>query len=84
MGLDQGKDLLTLDSSNSMDGILIEVLKPLPQTGDKAYSLDIAKFISMMGAFGVTISTGHQFDITVVDANGKEAIATLFVILNAK
>lgn len=84
LGLDQGKDLLTLDSSNSMDGILIEVLKPLPQTGDKAYSLDIAKFISMMGAFGVTNSTGHQFDITVVDANGKEAKATLFVILNAK
>ena len=75
---------LGLDSSNSMDAILIEVLKPLPQTGDKAYSLDIAKFISMMGAYGVTNSTGHQFDITVVDANGKEAKATLFVILNAK
>ena len=84
LGLDQGKDLLTLDSSNSMDAILIEVLKPLPQTGDKAYSLDIAKFISMMGAYGVTNSTGHQFDITVIDANGKEAKATLFVILNAK
>ena len=67
-----------------MDAILIEVLKPLPQTGDKAYSLDIAKFISMMGAYGVTNSTGHQFDITVIDANGKEAKATLFVILNAK
>lgn len=84
LGLDQGKDLLTLDSSNSMDGILIEVLKPLPQTGDKAYSLDIAKFISMMSTYGVTNSTGHQFDITVIDANGKEAKATLFVILNAK
>lgn len=84
LGLDQGKDLLTLNSSDPMDGILIDVLKPLPQTGDKAYSLDIAKFISMMGAFGVTNSTGHRFDITVVDANGKEAKATLFVILNAK
>lgn len=84
LGLDQGKDLLTLNSSDPMDDILIDVLKPLPQTGDKAYSLDIAKFISMMGAFGVTNSTGHRFDITVVDANGKEAKATLFVILNAK
>lgn len=84
LGLDQGKDLLTLNSSDPMDGILIDVLKPLPQTGDKTYSLDIAKFISMMGTYGVTNSTGHRFDITVVDANGKEAKATLFVILNAK
>ena len=84
LGLDTGKDLLTLDSSNSMDGILIEVLNPLPKSGDKSYSLDIAKFISMMGAYGSTTSDGHVFDITVTDANNKSAAATLKVVINNK
>lgn len=84
LGLDTGKDLLTLDSSNSMDGILIGVLNPLPKSGDKSYSLDIAKFIPMMGAYGSTTSDGHVFDITVTDANNKSAAATLKVVINNK
>lgn len=82
LGLDTGKDLLTLDSNDEMDGILIEVLNPLPKSGDKSYSLDIAKFISMMGGYGTTNSTGHVFDITVTDANGKSVTASLSVIIN--
>ena len=82
LGLDTGKDLLTLDSNDEMDGILIEVLNPLPKAGDKSYSLDIAKFISMMGGYGTTNSTGHVFDITVTDANGKSTTASLSVIIN--
>lgn len=82
LGLDAGKDLLALNSTD--DGILIGTLKPLPNVGDKTYSLDIANFMSMMAFYGATDSTGHKFEITVVDANGKEATATLFVILNEK
>lgn len=84
LGLDTGRDITSLDSDNQMDGILIEVLNPLPKIGDTSYSLDIAKFWDMMAAYGATDSNGHQFAITVTDANGKTATATLKVIINAE
>lgn len=84
LGLNTGKDLTTLDSSNQYDAILIEVLGSVPAAGDKSYSLDIAKFISMMGAYGTTTSDGHQFQITVTDANGQTTTATLKVVINAQ
>lgn len=86
IGLAKGKDLLTLDAveNPSTDGILVDVISPLPQKGDKTYALDIAKFFTMMNQAGggTTDPNGHQFEITVTDANGKTATATLKVIIN--
>lgn len=85
LGLDTGKDLLTLDEEDAMDAILMEVLSPLPKSGSKEYSLDIAKgFFEMMnGSGGATDANGHQFTITVTDQNNKTAEATLKVVINS-
>ncbi len=85
LGLNEGRDLLSLSSSSSseMDGILVEVLSPLPKKGDSSYNLDIAKFFTMMnGAGGGTSALGHRFEITVTDMAGQTATATLAVIIN--
>lgn len=86
IGLAEGKDLLTLDAVKNpdTDGILVDVISPLPQKGDKTYALDIANFFTMMNEAGggTTDPNGHQFEITVTDAIGKTATATLKVVIN--
>lgn len=81
MGLDKGRDLLTLNSSDQFDNALIGLVNP-PSKGATDYSLDIKNFFKMMTEFRKTNESGHQFEITVKDSNGKIKSDTLKVVIN--
>lgn len=81
MGLDSGRDLLTLKSSDPMDKILINLINP-PSEGATNYELNIKNFFALMKPFGKTEPEGHQFEISVTDSKGKSKSATLKVVIN--
>lgn len=83
MGLDAGRDLLTLDSSNELDRVLINLINP-PSKGATNYKLDIKNFFDLMRPFGKTDpeGEGHKFEISVTDSKGKSKSATLKVVIN--
>lgn len=81
MGLNSGRDLLTLKSSDPMDKILINLINP-PSEGATNYELNIKNFFALMKPFGKTEPEGHQFEISVTDSKGKSKSATLKVVIN--
>ena len=81
MGLNSGRDLLTLKSSDPMDKILIDLINP-PSEGATNYELNIKNFFALMKPFGKTKPEGHQFEISVTDSKGKSKSATLKVVIN--
>ncbi len=81
MGLNSGRDLLTLKSSDPMDKILIDLINP-PSEGATNYELNIKNFFALMKPLGKTKPEGHQFEISVTDSKGKSKSATLKVVIN--
>lgn len=88
IGLDRGIDIMTLDTSNPINQVLVAALGDVPTTNDTEYSLDIAGFYTMMDAFNATVGDddgqdSHEFEITVEDQAGNPAVkSTLKVTIN--
>lgn len=89
IGLEKGRDIMTLSAEDETENGIITLLGGIPTTEDKDYTLNMADFIGMMDSFGPTVSDGddldaHEFVVTVTDQNNKTVTKTLQVKINPK
>lgn len=75
-----GVELVDNKPLESMIGIIASGLK-VPSEGANDYVFPVGSFFGVLSDTGTTDSTGHIFDITVTDQNGKTASGKLNVIV---
>lgn len=82
VGLQEDTDLISLDTSGTLYEVLSALEFDFPEEGDTSYELDMAAFFSLMALGGNTTSEdGHQFIVTVTDAQGNSASETIKVFI---
>ena len=82
VGLAEDTDLISLDTSSTLYEVLSALEFDFPEEGETSYELDLVPFFSLMAYGGNTTSEdGHQFVVTVTDAEGNTSSETIKVFI---
>ncbi|MDY3068482.1 MAG: DUF4493 domain-containing protein [Parabacteroides sp.] len=75
-----GEDPFELIGNATLEPVFTEMGISLPKENDLDYKFPVGNFFELLSGMGKTTSiNGHEFNITVVDSNGKSATKRLSV-----